>query len=485
VRNILAFSSPVLFFACLWSVFLREPSWEINSAAVELGATAFSARGGPESDEYEVLEVLEGEDPYGHAPGFLRASSADLDASCHDAPCGSRCKNSAIWAKTSGCKNHPEWYGGLTCSSSIKEFQMQLYKTGQSGCPKPCIGADEAKTGPLPAGPIPEIRRVHAANGLPLGHPKADFVYPKREGFTLWLVEEFDTPLDLLTDPIWTYSDGGLAEGRVRFIKEGIKFRDGKMILELAKSGLPQGHSCSHAEVGTIGQKELTSGEMRTRYNMFRYGYYEVSMKTPSVQPGNPWVNGNYVATMFAYRDAKFRHWREIDIEILGGHHMDVATNVINGDHQAKWASWFQDDKPSKPWWIQNTRSAFHTYAFEWLPKKITWYADGKVLRTYVWGKVNVPDLSTKIMMNLWVYNGGQFGGKEVWNNRYPMQAEYDWLRFYKWDEEAMYPCAAMNSTCLTEDDQYLASNNPCDGIPQLGDRPGGCSACVGKCQYA
>ena len=26
----------------------------------------------------------------------------------------------------------------------------------------------------------------------------------------------------------------------------------------------------------------------------------------------------NFIATMFIFRDAKFRHWREIDIEVTG-----------------------------------------------------------------------------------------------------------------------------------------------------------------------
>src|SRR5919109_788665 len=32
--------------------------------------------------------------------------------------------------------------------------------------------------------------------------------YPTHPGFTLALVEDFDQPLDLDNDPIWTYSDG-------------------------------------------------------------------------------------------------------------------------------------------------------------------------------------------------------------------------------------------------------------------------------------
>jgi len=258
------------------------------------------------------------------------------------------------------------------------------------------------------------------------------------------------------------------------------RLEDGKMMLVMDRSNHPQGDRCSHAEVGYVGHKDLTSGEMRTRYNLFRYGIYETRLKTPTVQPGNPWVNGNFISTIFAYRDAKFKHWREIDIEILAGKPNDVATNVINGDHQASWAMWFQDDRLTKPWWGVNVRRDFHTYAFEWLPTKITWFVDGKVMRTYKHGKVHIPDMSTKVMMNLWVYVGAKFGGKEIWNNRYPMQAEYDWFRFYKWDGDKEYPCRSMDRQCLTDDDMYLASNNPCDGIPQRGEPWR--NVCIGKC---
>jgi len=337
----------------------------------------------------------------------------------------------------------------------------------------------------LPEGPLPKVAKLSADKALPFGHPKSTFDYPKRDGFTLWLVEEFEEPLDLNTDPIWTWSDGGLSEGRVRFIKDAINFKDGKMILELRKEGLSQGDRCSHAEVDTVGHKELTSGEMRTRYNLFRYGFYEVNMRTPSVQPGNPWINGNYISTMFVFRDSKFRHWREIDIEVLAGGANEVTTNVINGDNQARWQSWMQDSGMRKPWNV-NTRKDFHTYAFEWLPKKITWFINDEVVRTYVWGKVPVPDMSTKIMMNLWVYNGNRpvFGGKNVWANQYPMQAEYDWFRFYKWNGEDKYPCRAMDVSCVTGDDLFLASNNPCDGIDQRGVTPRGKCPCLAKCAF-
>merc|ERR1719409_108196 len=71
--------------------------------------------------------------------------------------------------------------------------------------------------------------------------------------------------------------------------------------------------------------------------------------------------------------------------------------------------------------------------------------------------------------MNVWVFDHYYFGGPNGDNNVYPFHAEYDYFRFYKWDQDDKYPCAGFSTDCLTEDDKYLAKNNPCDGIEQVG----------------
>ena len=170
---------------------------------------------------------------------------------------------------------------------------------------------------------------------------------------------------------------------------------------------------------------------------------------------------------MFTFRTPKFQSWREIDIEVTGNTANTVTTNVINGDQAFEWSADIADDDSAVI--SGNTRTDFHDYAFEWLPDSITWYVDGEVIRTYGTSeKRPIPDLSAKIMMNLWIFNGtAAFGGPEIENNQYPMTAEYEWFRFYKWDGDT-YPCEAMNETCMTAADiaSGLASNNPCDGIP-------------------
>src|SRR5688572_20296486 len=75
-----------------------------------------------------------------------------------------------------------------------------------------------------------------APGGCPanvMGHCDAAAVptYPTYPGFTLTLVEDFTEAIDLVNDPIWTYSDGGMPEGDVRFKKENITFEGGMMKL--------------------------------------------------------------------------------------------------------------------------------------------------------------------------------------------------------------------------------------------------------------
>jgi hypothetical protein len=71
-----------------------------------------------------------------------------------------------------------------------------------------------------------------------------------------------------------------------------------------------------------------------------------------------------------------------------------------------------------------------------------------------------VPERSMKIMMNHWVFNGTAFGGGDPTKNTYPIVGEYDWVRFYKWDQDTMYPCEPAPD-CLPAADTDFSLNNP------------------------
>lgn len=300
------------------------------------------------------------------------------------------------------------------------------------------------------------------SQGTVLGHPKAGFDYPKRDGFTLALVEEFDAPLDLDQDPIWTWSDGGLAEGAVRFVKDAISFKDGMMHLTATQSPAPGSDSYAepvrNGDRGFVAAKPLRSGEIRTKFNNYRYGRYEVRLKPPT-------SDGNFVSTLFTFRTPKFESWREIDIEVTADQPKAVGTNLIFGNNVGAWNPSIQEFSYQPLPDNKGHQGEFHTYAFEWLPDSITWFVDDVMVREKKAGSgLNVPEKSAKIMMNLWIFaTAGGFGGDPT-KNVYPLHAEYDWFRFYRWNNEDKYPCGTPPG-CLPAEDRVKSKNNPADGL--------------------
>jgi beta-glucanase (GH16 family) len=304
--------------------------------------------------------------------------------------------------------------------------------------------------------------------GLPFGHPDPTVAHPTYDGFTLWLVEDFSAPLDLKSDPIWTYSDGGFQTHRFR--NEAITFEPGKMVLTL--SNQPQPSSCSYSNTGLVPARVKTSGELRSKHNWFRYGRYEVSFKAPSVKPGDVVTNGNYIMSLFTYRQPACQEWREIDLEVTGDTASHLGTNLITADLDCN----FTADKEQPEFFDlpSSFRSDFQTVGFEWLPGVIRFYylnAMGQEVELRKLESAKVPDMSAKLMANLWVFDDSfAFGGPEGANNVYPLRAEYDFIRFYRWNMDPDYPCDDMSAACLKDIDVDLTYNNACDGVPLTGD---------------
>jgi len=55
---------------------------------------------------------------------------------CSNAQPGDDCWQTVHWAQTVGLPGHPDWYPGLTFSSSLREWQEVLHQNGK--CPMPC-----------------------------------------------------------------------------------------------------------------------------------------------------------------------------------------------------------------------------------------------------------------------------------------------------------------------------------------------------------
>jgi hypothetical protein len=303
-----------------------------------------------------------------------------------------------------------------------------------------------------------------------IGHPDACITYPTRPGYNLYLAEEFEQPIDLDNDPNWTWSDGGLSEGRVRFIQSQITFSGGNMLITAAS--IPQPTSMSYAENATIGPEPISSGEFRTKYNNYRYGWYEARYKPPT-------SSGNFISTLFAFRTPKEIAWREIDNELTANGLNILGTNVYWQNNGGNYSCNFADQL-DVPISVTNVQADFHVYAFEWTPTSIKWYVDDMTnpVRTKTATEVvtncpgstftvAIPELSAKILMNLWIFAASNgYGGNDPSKNTYPMTATYDYFRFYKAATgESTYPCSPTPS-CIAHSDIIRSKNNPDDGVP-------------------
>jgi len=311
----------------------------------------------------------------------------------------------------------------------------------------------------------------------------SETTYPTYPGYTLNLVEDFPEALDLDKDPVWTWSDGSPADGQTGFRKEQISFANGHMILtaeqpagcmpKTTNAGCIPGRSSygealdpnKQANVGAMG---VWSGELRSKYNNYRYGRYEVKYSAPIANPGQEAtdnMSGNYLSTMFVFRTPKNVKWNEIDIELEPWHHDEMAGNIVNATgatgYPAGNASPFSIKAATKG--VANYAiTQEHVYAFNWTPTKVQWFCDNQLITEFSGtGNVPIPSLSAKIMMNLWVFSGNTFG--EGSNNKFPFKATYDYFRFYKLDgaDEPKYPCAAPPGCLDAADKTTSAQNNP------------------------
>ena len=311
-----------------------------------------------------------------------------------------------------------------------------------------------------------------------IGHPDPTITYPTHAGYSLYLAEEFNQPLDLTNDPNWAWSDGGLDEGSVRFVESQITFAGGNMLITAINR--PTGTNVtpiSFAENRTnFAPKAQLSGELRTKYNNYRYGWYEARYKPPTD------MTGNFISSLFVFRTPKLQDWREIDIELTPAGNGSpgpaaVGTNVYffgtpampNGTAPYNAAHSDGNEMVATPG-ITDNQADCHVYAFEWTPAAINWYVDGMMVRTKkATAAVPIPEQSVKIFMNLWIFGtDNAFGGNTPGNNVYPLTATYDYVRFYKLDDKTMeptYPCSP-TPTCVLPADILESKNNPNDGVP-------------------
>jgi len=76
---------------------------------------------------------------------FVRMGRKEEPAGCETSRVGDACWYGMQWVKETGLPAHPEWYPDLSPTSSDRDFQIHLAKTGNQKCRMPCDKEGSAK----------------------------------------------------------------------------------------------------------------------------------------------------------------------------------------------------------------------------------------------------------------------------------------------------------------------------------------------------
>ncbi len=162
--------------------------------------------------------------------------------------------------------------------------------------------------------------------------------------------------------------------------------------------------------------KDYKGAEFRTK-NTFRYGRFEVSMKSAHRE--------GILSSFFTYNTnmQSSADWNEIDIEILGRYPNDVQFNTITPGQTSHTSHYPANFSP---------HTDYHTYAFEWTPQYVAWFIDGTEVYRQTGSHIRTLTKPQKIMMNIWNPTHAIWVGE--WNpGVLPAFASYDWMAYYSY----------------------------------------------------
>jgi hypothetical protein len=132
-------------FLVTYNSVSREVSCDVATTTTSTTTSAYTEQTttvtpAKEEGKRAASESLDGraDSKDGRWVGLDFGSDVQATAACHDALEGEACWVNVMWAKTDGIDQHPEWYDGLTASSSMAEFQAALHARGLGDCEAPC-----------------------------------------------------------------------------------------------------------------------------------------------------------------------------------------------------------------------------------------------------------------------------------------------------------------------------------------------------------
>ncbi|MEL6265599.1 MAG: family 16 glycosylhydrolase [Pseudomonadota bacterium] len=163
--------------------------------------------------------------------------------------------------------------------------------------------------------------------------------------------------------------------------RERVAQEDGAIVIDLRPAEDP----------AAVGDKRFVSGEIRHRADV-HYGRYEVVMQAAQ----GDGLNSAFFTYTGPHRGDPHD---EIDFEFLGQDTTRVYINVFADKRKMPGESVALGfDAAAGP----------HLYAFEWLPDRVTWYADGRLLYQFAPEDISrLPATPSQIYLSLWAGSPG------------------------------------------------------------------------------
>lgn len=200
------------------------------------------------------------------------------------------------------------------------------------------------------------------------------------------------------------------------YTKDSVRVEDGNLLLSASKdeqTGLDKfGNLKKYPyKSGMVSTSKGGSDEARW---LNAYGYYEARIYNPSGQ-------GIWPAFWLLPTDGRWPP--EIDImELLGHEPNKILTTYF----------WRDGDKPAKDTSTFSSENSFanswHTYGVDWKKGSISWYIDGKKVRTV--NSINVPSENMSMILNLAV--GGNLPGSPNESTPRNITMKIDYVRVFK-----------------------------------------------------
>jgi beta-glucanase (GH16 family) len=214
---------------------------------------------------------------------------------------------------------------------------------------------------------------------------------------------KFAYTFDHLDTAVWSLSTHTFDGNAAQFNPRNVAIRHGHLQLTLRPEQL--------------GERQYSGAELQVRKQLgpFMYGRYEARVRAAK--------GSAVISSFFGFDDPP---WQEIDIEFLGDHPNAVQANVYNS----------KDGNPTliPPFPILSTlpfdaTADFHTYAYEWEPNEIRWYAD-TILVARTTSLAQVATRPMRPMLNLWLSTTTSWAGP-IDPGVLPVHSEYAWVRVY------------------------------------------------------